>query len=66
MYCSHIVENPDVDSEILLLKQYGPDVPEEVLRRLTSLFHDLRKLVNEGLLGYPYSLRYSSLTRVDS
>ena len=71
-FSSHTVENPDAQSEIMLLKQYGPgtlsrsgyflsnsstDVPEELLVRLTSLFHDLRQLVNEGLLGYPYSLR---------
>jgi hypothetical protein len=56
-FSCHTIENPDEDSEILLLKQYGPDVPEELLRRLTALFHDLRQLVDEGLLGYPYSLR---------
>lgn len=40
-----------------MLRQYGPDVPEEILRRLTSVFSDLRGLVHEGTLLYPYSTR---------
>ncbi len=60
---SHTVENPGEESEMMLLRQYAPDVPEEMLKRLTSLFHDLRELVDKGLLGYPYSLRYEDLDR---
>jgi hypothetical protein len=45
------VDNPDPDSEIMLLKQYAPDVADNVLQSLTALFRDLRRLVDEGLLG---------------
>ncbi len=54
---SHIVDNPDTQSEVELLKQYGPDVPIELLISLSNLFQDLRSLVDDGLLNYPYSLR---------
>jgi hypothetical protein len=40
-----------------MLRQYGPAVPEEVLRQLTGLFADLRGMVHEGALNYPYSTR---------
>jgi hypothetical protein len=32
---SHAVDNPDMASEMYLLRQYAPSVPEETLRRLT-------------------------------
>eukprot|EP01114_Cavostelium_apophysatum_P013070 TRINITY_DN3086_c0_g1_i2.p1 TRINITY_DN3086_c0_g1~~TRINITY_DN3086_c0_g1_i2.p1 ORF type:complete len:1142 (-),score=300.99 TRINITY_DN3086_c0_g1_i2:601-3708(-) len=51
------VDNPDEESELFLLKQYAPHVSDETLKNLTNLFADLRKLVDEGLLSYPYSLR---------
>lgn len=31
-----------------LLRKYGPDVPEDLLEKLSSAFTDLRKLVDEG------------------
>lgn len=40
-----------------LLRQYAPDVSMDILMNLTALFADLRKMVDEGLLSYPYSLR---------
>lgn len=45
------------ESELAMLRQYGPDVPTEVLAQLTGLFADLRGLVHEGTLNYPYSTR---------
>ena len=53
----HIVDNPDRDSEMALLKAYGPHVDEGILSRLISLFSDLRIMVDRGQLTYPYSLR---------
>lgn len=52
-----MIENPDERSELSLLKFYGPNVPEETLKSLTQLFADLRDLVEQGLLSYPYSTR---------
>jgi len=57
-YYSHIVDNPDRESEIKLLRGYGPHVDPALVQRLVSLFGDLRSSVDQGLLSYPYSLRY--------
>ncbi|RUS15981.1 hypothetical protein BC937DRAFT_91732, partial [Endogone sp. FLAS-F59071] len=54
---SHAVDNPDMESEMFLLKKYGRDVSEDLLIKLSSAFTDLRKLVDEGLISYPYSTR---------
>lgn len=57
VFSCHAVDNPDAESEMFLLRKYGPDVPEELLLKLTAAFEDLRVLVDEGLLSYPYSTR---------
>ncbi|CAO3595524.1 unnamed protein product [Absidia cylindrospora] len=57
VFSCHAVDNPDMDSEMFLLRKYGPDVPEDLLRKLSSAFSDLRKLTDEGLISYPYSTR---------
>jgi len=57
VYAPHVVENPDMDSEVQLLQGYAPDVRVDVLRRLSSAFSELRAQVDEGLLTYPYSTR---------
>ncbi|CAG8469528.1 17842_t:CDS:10 [Acaulospora morrowiae] len=51
------VDNPDSDSEMFLLRKYAPDVSEDLLLKLTEAFSDLRKMVDEGLISYPYSTR---------
>src|SRR5690554_3542640 len=56
-YVSHPVDNPDRHSELELLQTYAPTVPTDTLLVLISLFDDLRGMVDEGLVGYPYSLR---------
>jgi MoxR-like ATPase len=56
-FSSHIVDNPDKESEIKLLQQYGPDVDRNTIEKLVSLFGDLRRSVENGILSYPYSLR---------
>ncbi|OQS05394.1 hypothetical protein THRCLA_02460 [Thraustotheca clavata] len=57
IFASHSIDNPDLDSELALLQAYAPSVPEEVLRRLCSAFADLRQLVEDGTITYPYSTR---------
>ena len=33
LFCVHAVDNPSMESELTMLKQYGPNVPEDVMRR---------------------------------
>ncbi len=54
---SHAIENPDIESEHKLLQSYAPSLPKETLLQLTKAFNELRKLVDEGHLSYPYSSR---------
>ena len=53
----HVIDNPDKDSELQLLRSYGPDVPETTLVKLAGAFDELRKHNEDGLLAYPYSTR---------
>ena len=53
----HTVFNPDLLSEVQLLRQYGPDVSEGLLRRVASVFADLRELSAGGEIAYPFSTR---------
>lgn len=54
------VANPDAKSQLLLLKEYAPRTAANDLERLELIvdcFQDLKKLVNEGTITYPYSTR---------
>ncbi|XP_045461527.1 von Willebrand factor A domain-containing protein 8 [Harmonia axyridis] len=57
LFSSHAVENPSQDSEISLLNQYGPDVPLDILKKLVTVFGELRIMADTGLVSYPYSTR---------
>jgi len=57
VYAPHVIENPDLDSEVALLQAYAPNVDVSALRRLSSAFTELRQQVDDGLLTYPYSTR---------
>ncbi|KAG2198207.1 hypothetical protein INT46_006615 [Mucor plumbeus] len=57
VFSCHAVDNPDMLSEMFLLRKYGPQVSEDLLTKLSSAFTDLRKLTDEGLISYPYSTR---------
>lgn len=57
LFSCHAIDNPSMDSEISMLRQYGPNVPEETLRRLVRTFSELRNLADEGSIQYPYSTR---------
>ena len=53
----HAVENPSLESELQLLRNYGPSVSEPVLRKLVESFSQLRSMADQGQLTYPYSTR---------
>jgi MoxR-like ATPase len=57
LFSSHAVENPSRDSEIDLLRQYGPDVPLNTIKKLVGVFGELRNMADQGLVSYPYSTR---------
>lgn len=57
VFSCHAIDNPDSNSEMYLLKQYGPDVPEDTLRKLIAAFDELRTMSDDGQLSYPYSTR---------
>uniref|UniRef100_A0A0B7BKV0 Uncharacterized protein n=1 Tax=Arion vulgaris TaxID=1028688 RepID=A0A0B7BKV0_9EUPU len=46
-----------MESEMAMLRQYGPDVSDATLKRLVSAFSDLREMADQGLINYPYSTR---------
>lgn len=57
LFSSHSVDNPSRESEISLLKHYGPNVPKETIEKLVDVFGELRTMADQGLLNYPYSTR---------
>ncbi|CAH1987082.1 unnamed protein product [Acanthoscelides obtectus] len=57
LFSSHSVDNPTRESEILLLRRYGPSVPLETIKKLVDIFGDLRRMADQGLVNYPYSTR---------
>lgn len=57
VFATYCVENPDPDSELDLLTKYAPSVSKEILQKLIASFNDLRGLVDQGLINYPYSTR---------
>jgi von Willebrand factor A domain-containing protein 8 len=57
VFATHCVENPDPDSELDLLSKYAPSISKELLQKLIAAFNDLRSLVDQGLINYPYSTR---------
>ncbi|CAH0715327.1 unnamed protein product, partial [Brenthis ino] len=57
LFSCHAVDNPSIDSEMELLRSYGPDVPEDVMKKLVQAFAVLRDMADQGQLTYPYSTR---------
>ncbi|XP_042236264.1 von Willebrand factor A domain-containing protein 8-like isoform X2 [Homarus americanus] len=57
LFSCHAIDNPSVESEMSLLRSYGPDVPEDIMRRLVGAFSELRDLADQALIQYPYSTR---------
>ncbi|XP_068022589.1 von Willebrand factor A domain-containing protein 8 [Melanerpes formicivorus] len=57
IFSCHAVDNPKPESELAMLRQYGPDVPEAILQKLVAAFGELRSLADQGIITYPYSTR---------
>ncbi|XP_025079335.1 von Willebrand factor A domain-containing protein 8-like isoform X2 [Pomacea canaliculata] len=57
IFSCHAIDNPDVESEMAMLRQYGPHVPEATLHKLVLAFGELRNMADQGLISYPYSTR---------
>ncbi|XP_014258811.1 von Willebrand factor A domain-containing protein 8 isoform X2 [Cimex lectularius] len=57
LFSCHSVDNPSRDSEIELLKNYGPNVPADIVHKLVGAFGKLRIMADQGLVAYPYSTR---------
>ncbi|XP_058040476.1 von Willebrand factor A domain-containing protein 8 isoform X1 [Ahaetulla prasina] len=57
IFSCHAVDNPKPNSELAMLRQYGPDVPDSVLQKLVAAFGELRSLADQGIINYPYSTR---------
>ncbi|XP_053996012.1 von Willebrand factor A domain-containing protein 8 isoform X1 [Hylaeus anthracinus] len=57
LFSTHAVDNPSIDSEIQLLKRYGPNVDENIIFKLVKAFGELRNMADQGLVSYPYSTR---------
>uniref|UniRef100_A0A8C5L748 von Willebrand factor A domain-containing protein 8 n=1 Tax=Jaculus jaculus TaxID=51337 RepID=A0A8C5L748_JACJA len=57
IFSCHAIDNPKPHSELEMLKQYGPNVPEPILQKLVAAFGELRNLADQGVINYPYSTR---------
>ncbi|XP_075977606.1 von Willebrand factor A domain-containing protein c12.2 [Anticarsia gemmatalis] len=57
LFSCHAVDNPSIESEMELLRSYGPDVPHDVMKKLVQAFAILRDKADQGQLTYPYSTR---------
>jgi len=57
LFSVHAIDNPSFESEVELLKKYGPEIPIDYLQRIAKAFGDLRALADEGTISYPYSTR---------
>lgn len=56
-FSTHVVPNPDLESEIKLLQSYAPNVDVSLIRRLSASFDELRNHFEHGEVTYPYSTR---------
>lgn len=57
LFATHSIDNPSLEDEISLLKQYGPDVDDKIIQKLVRAFGELRNMSDQGLMTYPYSTR---------
>jgi len=57
VFSCHVVDNPNVASEMALLKSCGPSVRQGHLEKLALLFSELREMADAGHIAYPYSTR---------
>lgn len=57
LFSCHAIDNPEMASEIQLLKQYGPNVDEKLIKKLVKAFGELRSMADTSQISYPYSTR---------
>lgn len=57
LFSCHAIDNPEMESEVQLLKQYGPNVDEKLIKRLVRAFGELRSMADTSQISYPYSTR---------
>ena len=53
----HVIRHPPTSTMEEMLRSYAPNeqhVPDHVIRRLSSSFHELHELYVDGTLSYPY------------
>ena len=55
-FSCHAIDNPSMRSEIKMLRQYGPNVPEETLSRLVKAFSELRAMADDGQIQVSFDL----------
>ena len=52
-----VIANPDLESEMSLLRKYAPDIGNSLIRQIASSFDHLRGMADHGDISYPYSTR---------
>lgn len=57
LFSCHAIDNPEMESEIQLLMQYGPNVDERLIKKLVKAFGELRSMADTSQISYPYSTR---------
>eukprot|EP01138_Halocafeteria_seosinensis_P008927 gb/GECG01009124.1/.p1 GENE.gb/GECG01009124.1/~~gb/GECG01009124.1/.p1 ORF type:complete len:1545 (+),score=216.25 gb/GECG01009124.1/:1-4635(+) len=57
IFSTHVIDNPDIESEVSLLQSYAPRLEKNILKRLASAFSKLREEHETGGISYPYSTR---------
>ena len=57
LFSVHSVENPSFESELALLRNFGPSLSDKTLRSIVRAFAQLRSMADSGQLSYPYSTR---------
>jgi von Willebrand factor A domain-containing protein 8 len=57
LFSCHAIDNPDIQSEIELLKNYGPNVDEKLIKKLAKAFAEIRTMADTSQISYPYSTR---------
>lgn len=56
-FSTRVIQNPDLDSEIRLLRSYAPNLDTTTIRAIAASFSELRQLSDLGDISYPYSTR---------
>jgi hypothetical protein len=56
-FSTHTIPNPDLESEIELLRSYATNIDDATLHKVVRSFGELRYLSEKGDISYPYSTR---------